>query len=68
VEADGKQKYAPPKRPLALNGLQGVISQKIVLSITAVVRTSIPISDYEILQHEECALLVVFKYTEIELI
>jgi hypothetical protein len=32
--------YVPPKRRLTLNGLHGVISQKMVLFITTAVRTS----------------------------
>jgi hypothetical protein len=33
-------RYVPPKRRLTLNGLHGVISQKIALFITTAVRTS----------------------------
>jgi hypothetical protein len=40
-QADGKQ-YVPPKRRLKLNGLHGVISQKMILFITTAVETSIP--------------------------
>jgi hypothetical protein len=41
VKAGGKQSaYFPPKRRLTFNGLQGVISQKIVHFMTTVVRTS----------------------------
>jgi hypothetical protein len=34
------RRYVPPKRRLTLNGLHGVICQKMVLFITAAVRTS----------------------------
>jgi hypothetical protein len=34
--------YVPPKHRLTFNGLHGVISQKIVLSVTIAVRTSNP--------------------------
>jgi hypothetical protein len=34
------RRYIPPKRRLTLNGLHGVISQKMVLFITTAVRTS----------------------------
>jgi hypothetical protein len=37
--------YIPPKRQLTVNGLHGVISQKIVLFITTAVRTSNPTLD-----------------------
>jgi hypothetical protein len=37
------RRYVPPKRRLTLNGLQGVISQKMVLFVTTAVRTSNPI-------------------------
>jgi hypothetical protein len=63
VKTGGKQKYVPPKRRLALNGLNTVISQKAVFFITTAVRTSNPTNDYEILQHEGYMLFVVFKYT-----
>jgi hypothetical protein len=36
------EQYVPPKRRLTLNGLHGVISQKIVLFTTTTVRTSNP--------------------------
>jgi hypothetical protein len=36
------RRYVPPKRRLTLNGLHGVISEKIVLFITTAVRTSNP--------------------------
>jgi hypothetical protein len=36
------RRYVPPKRRLTLNGLHGVISQKIVLFTTTAVRTSNP--------------------------
>jgi hypothetical protein len=36
------RQYVPPKRQLTLNGLHGVIFQKIVLFITSAVRTSNP--------------------------
>jgi hypothetical protein len=38
----GWRRYVPPKRRLTLNRLNGVISQKTVLSITIAVRTSNP--------------------------
>jgi hypothetical protein len=37
-----RRRYVPPKRQLTLNGLHGLISQKIVLFITTAVRTSNP--------------------------
>jgi hypothetical protein len=37
-----KRRYVPPKRRLTLNGLHGVISQKIILFITTAVKTSNP--------------------------
>jgi hypothetical protein len=40
-QADGKR-YVPPKRRLKLNGLHGVISQKMILFITTAVKTSNP--------------------------
>jgi hypothetical protein len=48
VKADGKQSrlYAPPKVQLTVNGLRGVISQKIALFITTAVRTSEPTQRY----------------------
>jgi hypothetical protein len=36
------RRYIPPKRRLKLNGLHGVISQKMILFITTAVKTSIP--------------------------
>jgi hypothetical protein len=39
---DVPKRYVPPKRRLTLNGLHGVISQKIILFITTAVRTSNP--------------------------
>jgi hypothetical protein len=36
------RRYVPPKRRLKLNGLHGVISQKIILFITTAVKTSNP--------------------------
>jgi hypothetical protein len=36
------RRYVPPKRRLTLNGLQGDISQKMVLFITSAVRSSTP--------------------------
>jgi hypothetical protein len=36
------RRYVPPKRPLTLNGLHGVISQKMILFITTAVKTSNP--------------------------
>jgi hypothetical protein len=36
------RRHVPPKRRLTFNGLQGVISQKILLFITTAVRTSNP--------------------------
>jgi hypothetical protein len=36
------RRYVPPKRPLTLNGLHGVISQRMVLFITTAVKTSNP--------------------------
>jgi hypothetical protein len=36
------RRHVPPKRRLTLNGLHGVISQKMIFFITTVVKTSNP--------------------------
>jgi hypothetical protein len=40
IEVAGRLELGPPKRWLQLNGLHGVISQKMILFITTAVKTS----------------------------
>jgi hypothetical protein len=47
------RRYFPPKRRLELNGLHGVVSQKMILFITTAVKTSNPTN---VILFEQCAI------------